>query len=471
MKKPINTFFGIIFLILALCTCEGLLEDEKEEEDGAGNGQSSSGESLLPYGKLVINTKQLNNASSLTNQKALPLLDTTTDCTLFGDNITRTEGVCLTPISVGGHVRSIDFGHLENDPLLRGGARAFSEDERTSKRGEILSGGEVDFSTPTKNLVGNNTFKDIYKDPKLTWNYASLSMHFIKIKFLVNSKYVWMLIPSYQQPFSAVENFSKCSSTPSEDVRNRSRYTDADIISDITFKSGDYLFCVKDASTDTCLNTEYKWLDLDSSTLVSTRPTNPKRSSALKKAPDCTVESRDGEDSHDLTPNLIKITGNFPEASHFKLYADDTHGPESNRYPNATTAFNEDLGTAEPDPSRVEPWTQFFQVPSSTGVETVGSNLEIKLEIDTSQMLFVQTMESETLSTETLEDILKNIYTKAMWLNDKVSDLGANSAGLENTLPYINITPTVTVSGDNNPPTSFDSVFSESGQTDDNSSK
>ena len=114
----------------------------------------------------------------------------------------------------------------------------------------------------------------------------------------------------------------------------------------------------------------------------------------------------------------------------------------------------------------MEPWTQFFYTPESSGAETIGSNLEIELNVDTTGMVFIAG--DDDVSTASLEELLKIVYTKSLWLSDRVEDTGANSAGLATSLPIIEAEANVTISGDNDPPTAFDSLFSSSGQSDDN---
>ena len=332
----------VLMSFMVFLSCDDPKDDDEEQ------GAESS--SYLPYGKLVIQPKEDTGLRLLANDLS--------SCSMQGDgDVGQLTGQCLTPINVTGFVQEVNFDHNQDDTLLRGSTRVFSEDERTTGDGEIFTGGEIDFSDPTKNLVGNNTFSDIYEEPRLIFTHLGIGMFYMKVKFELKDQFITMLVTSFRQPVSSEDNFSSCDSTISAEERAQSQY-EVELLSDMTFEPGDFLFCVKSSTDDVCAASDFLWLDNDTDSLTATRPSNPRQSSSLKKEPSC--DSGEGGGIY-LTMPTISVLAKFTEDGYFSLYGDATHGPESNRYPGAAQAFGAEGN--DPDPDEVEPWTQFFYTP------------------------------------------------------------------------------------------------------------
>ena len=451
-----RAYVGALLILACAVGCSPTDDDEE------GNGGQSSSSSPTPYGKLVL-TSTSTAGASLTSES----------CQMFGDGLTRTDGTCITPTKVAGYVSEVSLGHQENDTQLRGSGRLFSADERTVSPGQILTGGEVDLSVQVKNLVGNNNLAGPTSNstpsfrtaPIVTWSHVVASMHYLTYQFSAASKFITVLLPAFPQPYNAASNFTGCSPAPSSDELGQSRYTEASLLAGMSFQNGDYLFCVKDAQTDACAATDYQWYDLDTSALVSTRPTNPRQSTALKGAPTCNVgQGGGGGTTYDLALSLINIRANFASGNTFKLHGDYTHGEISEQWPGAETPFGESI----PDGVQFyNPWVYYTYEPSG-GTATSGGNLDVTLQFNVDGMVFVAMAD---ISSATVEQIAANVYTRNTWIDDGIKAAGANSAGLESNLPIPTANVTIAVTGEKTAPTGFEVLFSQSGQTDHNPSQ
>jgi hypothetical protein len=465
--KPLKKL-SILVLGTALIGSTQACDGKKGEE---GKQNRSSSEADLPYGKLVLSSETVSRNALRLTADASP-----TTCTMYGDQITPTSGSCLTPLTVGGFASSLEFGSKEQDPHLRGGARMFSADERTVKPGQIFSGGIFDIANPSKSLVGNNTLAGPTSDrtpsqrtePHMVWSNARINLLYLKYQVLLKNSYVTVLLPSFAQPYADDTSLSKCSSKPSETILGQSRYSDTALLKDMSFRNGDYLFCVKDTAEAECAASDYKWLDLDSMTLVSTRPSNPRQAAALKEVPECRLFTGPGlqgdeRGAFELNYGAVSLMAKFKQDQTFKLFGEFTHGPLSEQWKDASAPFGKDK---EDRYQNLSPWVYYTYIPQS-GVTQNGGNLEVKLDFDVTGMVFLN-MDGDDLETSSLEQQLKVIDTRSTWILDQVAVNKLPSAGLLENLPIMELTPTVTLSGEDDAPTSFEELFSSSGQTDQN---
>jgi hypothetical protein len=465
-----KTIKGLSILVLGTALISSTQScDGKKGDEGKQNRSSAEGD--LPYGKLVLSADALSNSTLRLAADTSP-----TACTMYGDQITPANGTCLTPLALGGFASSLEFGAKEQDPHLRGGARMFSADERTVKPGQIFSGGIFDITNPSKSLVGNNTLAGPTSDqtpshrtePHVVWSNAQINLLYLKYQVLLKNSYVTVLLPSYAQPYADDTSLSKCSSQPSDTILGQSRYSDTALLKDMTFRNGDYLFCVKDTAEAECAASDFKWLDLDSMTLVSTRPSKPRQAAAFKEIPDCSLFTGPGlqgdeRGGFELGYGTVSLMAKFKQGQTFKLFGEFTHGPLSEQWKDATAPFGKDT---EDRYQNLSPWVYYTYTPQSAATQN-GGNLEVKLDFDVTGMVFLD-MDIDDLETSSLEQQLKVIDTRSTWIHDQVAVNKLNSAGILENLPIMEVTPTVTISGGDDVPTSFEELFTSSGQTDQN---
>jgi hypothetical protein len=237
----------------------------------------------------------------------------------------------------------------------------------------------------------------------------------------------------------------------------------------MTFRNGDYLFCVKDSADSNCESTDFKWLDLDTMSLVTTRPTNPRQSVALKGTPSCAAVNGprlQGSEAggFELGYGSIKLMAKFKTGHTFKLYGEFTHGPLSEQWKDATAPYGKDK---EEKYENKAPWVYYSSI-SASGETQNGGNLSVELDFNVSGMVFLA-MTPDDLATASLEEKLKVIDTRSTWINDQIAANNLNSAGLLENLPIMEVTPSVSVTGGEDVPISFEDLFTSSGQTDTNS--
>jgi hypothetical protein len=321
-------------------------------------------------------------------------------------DIYRGEGSCLSPLSFGGWATRVD---LWTDVSGAGATRVMSESESDQDAGEIISGAEFDFAEPNGSaLTGNNTLTEEY-DVQNPYKGVSVELAYVNFKVYLKDKYVTVLIPTYDQPFG---DFAMEACGFDSDVASQDRYEDANLLDDMEFKRGDFLFCVKDAETDECTADDYQWLDTDSDTLVSTRPDNPKVSHHLANIDvEC---SNDGDDRYGFNFKSISFVASLAEDSQFKLWGDYSHGSMSNQWPNATSPLGEGGDSEE------EPYVIYYYT-SADDEEEVGSELVMEFDFDSSDTVFIEDLRASDVTTATLGEVLAKVHLKSQWAYDEKS--------------------------------------------------
>lgn len=426
--------FGI-FAILML-TGLAAVYCGKKGGDSQGNPGGKDSDSPLSYG--VVNLKGDNFFTP-----NFTLTSETENCS-FSMDIYQGSGSCLTPISVSGFTSSVELAaNSEPDPT-KGAARVLGVNEETQK-GAVISGLPFDFSE-TSDLVTNNTLWQQY-NYKVTYDHVGMSVLYLKSKFLIKSKYVTMLLVASEQPFASSSIVSDCG-VP-EDQLTQTRYSEADLLPDLEFKRGDYLFCVKESATDECAASDYKWLDKDTTTLVSARPSNPRQNAWLtnaKQKPSCS-EADGGQVGYNFNIGGIPIGATIPANSRFKLYGDFSHGDHSEQWPNAGHPFGvETNGTTE----AVSPYVVYYL--EKDNQTTSGTELKLDITYNVENFIFVSSINSSDIASKSLAEVLKNVYTKNDWALEQKGINNVEGYSWDH-LSAMTATPAVVLSGGTDEPT------------------
>ena len=408
----------------------------KDDSDGGNSGGSSRSESGYNYARTKIISSSLASSD-------LKFTQSDEACS-FSMDIYRANGSCITPSSVSGIVNRVN---------LNGLTRILGPDENSETQGNILPGVAVDFSNLDAELVGDNQLIDQYNNDD-SFDHASVNMHSLKVKFTVprsgnTFKYVTMFVATHPQPFTNAEAIS----CVPESERSQERYN-VETIDGIEFERGDYLFCLKDTEDATCSASDWKWIDSSSNSLVDTRPSSPRQHKWLTNdAITCTQED-DGRYNFNIGP--IYEVSSFASADTFKLSADYSHGEISNQWPEEKFPKG-DIPEGGEDIEGNDPYLIYYHT-SKNGDKTEGNDLLFTLDINPSQMVFVEGI-SDLENESDLGKILANTYTKSQWAFQQKAE--NNIEGWDPShVAGTSASPTVEVSGGTDEPeTKLESSF------------
>lgn len=439
MIPQARTVWTILIFAGALTLgCDG--KNDKGDGDGGPGGVGGRGGSGRAndddvsgsnYGKVVIQAT------------GLALLDTPPEpesCG-FSLDIYRGEGTCLTPLSVSGHAEQVS---LLADVSGRGPTRLLAADDNAVADGAIWGGSSFDLASESSSLVGNNTLWDEY-DGKPTYTAVSVDFAYVRYQIAVKDQYVTVLLPAYSQPFATAAQ-TLCGF--SGEVATQARYANADLLEDMEFQRGDYLFCVKSEADAACEAGDYRWLDVDARQLVASRPTNPKRSTYLSGTP--VVCQNEGGERYNFNFLLSGAYANIPSASQFKLYGDFSHGELSRQWPAASTPMDQAASTGEQGTSTGEPFVIYYHE-APGGAQTSGSELVARVDFDVTNSLFIEGLRADDVEDSPLEMVLGAFQIKSQWVFDQ-KFAGGVEGGSASHYAGMNATVGVTLSGGTKPP-------------------
>lgn len=380
---------GVFFFLIGfhfLCACS----DSSDGGNPGNPGGSGNSEDGYNYARTKVFSSSLASTS-------LKLTQNDETCS-FSLDIYRGEGTCLTPSAVSGNIGRVN---------LNGLTRILGPSEEVE--GSVLPGVEVDFSNLATELVGDNQLIDQYGKEE-AFEYASVELASLKVKFTVpraqdTFKYVTMVVATHPQPFTSEEAIS----CVPESEQGQDRYQ-IESIAGIEFARGDYLFCVKDAEDATCSASDWQWIDSSSNSLVSTRPSSPRQHKWLTN--DAITCSQEDGGRYSFNIPLLYEVSSFSSSDTFKLSADFSHGEISNQWPGEKFPKG-DAPEGGEDIAGPEPYLIYYYTANS-GDKTEGNDLLFTLDIDPSQMVFVEGI-SDLEGEADLGEILANTYTKSQW--------------------------------------------------------
>jgi hypothetical protein len=419
-------FFRIACLVLVVSVFTACNDDKKGDDpggsnppngNGGGGGGGGGGSANVDgsnYGKVVIKSSALG----LTTAEVDP-----ENCG-FGLDIYRGEGACFTPTAVTGFATKVD---LVADVAGRGSTRLMSPSEDDQDEGTIWGGTAFDLDATGSSMVGNNTLFSEYTQ-KPTYTGVSVDFAWVRYQVKVKDKYVSVMLPAYDQPFSD-SAMSLCGI--SADVAAQTRYKQADLLPGMSFKRGDFLFCVKDAADEECATADYMWLDTATKELVATRPSAPKQSAYLQGT---SVVCQNEDERYGFNFKLSAVYANIASGDRFKLYGDFSHGELSNQWPGASGPMG--VGAA------VTPYVIYtFEGPD--GAKQEGTELVTTVNFDTTASLFVENLRLTDIDAAELGAVLNALQIKSQWAFDKKFADGVDGGFASH---YAGMAATVTVS-------------------------
>jgi len=413
-----------------MCVLLGMVMLNCSSDDGDNNGSTGRSSSTVKgvyYGSVALSSSSLASTSLLGSDDAA-------DCS-FNLDIYAGSGACVTPLSYKGHARLITAANSSETDPDKGEVRLVGvTDSVEGKEGEIISGDEFDLGS-SDSFTGYNELWFQY-ETQAQYDYIGAEMNYERVQFKVKDKYVTMLLVASQQPFVDASAVSDCG--VSDTQKTESRYTEADVLSGMSFQRGDYLFCVKDSADETCATSDFQWIDTSSKTLVSTRPSSPRVHSFLVNDPITCSDS-------DYSMQGIKVAAEL--STKFKLYADFSNGIDSKQWPDAKGAFGE-----EPDADHLldeefeEPYLLYYYQEDGSSTVTTGTNLSVTLNIDVSNVVYFDGLPTSSISSSSMGEVLNKTYLKHDWAFQKKADSSVVGYSI-NHYSAMSVTATVAVTG------------------------
>lgn len=416
-----NMYLSILLLGILVLGC-----DDPGDKDGKNAG--SVGENS-PAGSSISLTSETLTSSSL----RLAETERGLACS-FQLDIYQGRGLCITPLSFIGYANNLvgENARISNPDI--GQARLAGVSGATDSEGLIFNGAEFNLAEK-KSFTGYNELWFNYSN-KTEFSHLRLDLIYQKIQFKILDKFVTMIIVASDQPFKSSGALSSCS--VSEEEKTQSRFTKADLLSGLTFKRGDYLFCIRSDETS-CESSEYKWLDTESGSLVSSRPDSPRVHQWLTNDPiTCTKEGEGDRYNFSLTGLVFGATLNSPVT----LYADWSHGVDSVQYKDGVAPLS----------TQTESDTEEFEKPYAIyyatidGVSQTGTRMSQIYNFDLTQMIYAEGLEEGELEDFTIEQILTKIWTKHDWVFEKKAATNTKGYGIDQ-ISSATATPSIVLSG------------------------
>ncbi|SMF06544.1 hypothetical protein [Pseudobacteriovorax antillogorgiicola] len=375
-------------------------------EDGEGQGGSDGGSSSdLTFGQASIQSSTLAISSLQSDETDLD------DCS-FSLDIYRGEGACMTPTSVIGMSTLVVGASVDSSGSNSAEARLaatvnFHSDEQD---GKIIEGKEFSFSDTSSFKAYNELWAEY--DVQASYTHLTMELAYEKIQFEVNSKFVTMFLANYQQPFSEWDILDDCGL--SEEEKTYSNITEADVLEGMTFQRGDYLFCVKDTADAECAATDFQWYDLDSDTLVSTRPSNP-RTHAFLVFDEATCTDDNGRPSFNMSAIRIGATLN----EQFKLYADFSNGVDSVQWKDSAVAFEDAADNSQDEQDNFQEPFLYYYYEDAAGNTSAGTGLDMSFDFNSEDMIYFDGLRASDVEAASIEEVLKVAYARHDWLFHK----------------------------------------------------
>lgn len=198
-------------------------------------------------------------------------------------------GSCLTPISVKGHVSSINLAgdYFGGGVRLLGGGSGFGQNY-------VVEGSTIDLADPLS-LGGEDNAQDTgfsNVNNRLTTEFNYLDVAFAVPRSSETLEYWTYRYAFVSYPFSQEKIYEEHESTPGDVTFTDTSSTLADCVASDFLQAGDtadsnnsqllggisgvqkgdILICRKSSASASCAASDFQWLNLNTSTFVSTRP-------------------------------------------------------------------------------------------------------------------------------------------------------------------------------------------------------
>ncbi|NBW81009.1 hypothetical protein EBR21_04570, partial [bacterium] len=193
--------------------------------------------------------------------------------------------------------------------------------------------------------------------------------------------------------------------------------TNAVVLPNMTFKTGDMLVCKRQDANTPCTADQFQWADSSTGVLSSTRPASPKVLNAVSALTrKCNSPGGNGappDARYDLPSMVAKLS------TPVDLYGDLSHGPTSKSNPAEFPARSNAAEWADRRSKNLDtaPFTVYFS--SNGGTVTSGDRLDAQIKIDASNYIFLENLTSLDANTTDAE-IIKAMTTKEFWAWEKL---------------------------------------------------
>ena len=401
-----------LLIIAALAT--GSCDQGKKGGGGGPPEQGSSNDVKVGYTSLILTESA---SASLTSGTTAP-----TNCVLGLSQTVRGEGVCLPAGGVEVWASGVSLGSQRpqltdgNDPASGGPGRILGGGSGFAKSG-YLEGAKIDL-TRTDTLRGEDNLFHKY-DARPSFDLATVEAAYVRTHFTIKDAVWELLVPFYQQPVESEPVLLQCYDQGYIDEAK----ANANVLPGISFQAGDLLFCKRSDPATACNLTDFGWFDSASQSVVSvaqSRPAGARQLKALAKLQrKCTTPSRDGKPP-DASFQMPGLRADLE--SPIKVYADFSHGAGSKSNPNSSAPAGVDGAQWQERCSQnlpVSPHFVYF-LESSDGTTKTGNKLNVKLNIDTSDWIYVDGLRSGDLATASEAQILANLTTKEFYAWEKI---------------------------------------------------
>lgn len=285
----------ILALSVLLTGCEGT------DGGGGGSGGGNSPLSITLRASNLTESQSSNKGRAVSDTEAADLPSACNNFFLPGplDNGSYADagprsGSCITPVSVKGHVDSINLGgdYFGGGIRLLGGGSGFGQNY-------ILEGSVIDLADPLS-LGGEDNAQDT--DFAHHNSRVSTAFNYLDVQFAVprtddttqestaeywTYRYAFVPYPVSQEPvytrtettpgdvtYSATgETLAECLAADFPEAGELADNNNTDLLGGLSgVKTGDILICRKSSATETCTPEDFQWLNIITNTFVTSRP-------------------------------------------------------------------------------------------------------------------------------------------------------------------------------------------------------
>ncbi len=417
----------LALLSLAIAACD---EDKKGNKGPNPNGNSPSSDVRVGFTSLIITEQEPTALSEAPAEPAFCEMNLTQD--------KRGEGLCLPAEDIELWASGVVLGSQlpesegSGDPASSGPGRLLGGGSGYAKDGKF--DGEKVLLTEADTLRGEDNLFHKY-DSKPEFDLVTIEAAYVKTRFSIKGSTWELLVPFFQQP---VENESVLKQCYDQGYIDQAK-TNATLLSGLGFEAGDFLFCKRADPAVPCEANQFSWLDTGSGTLVSvsqSRPASPKKLGSLSGLNRrCVTPSTDGRPP-DASYQMPGLRAEL--ATPIRVYGDFSHGASSKSNPSGgrPVGVNEDEWSARCSNNQpVYPHFIYF-LQGGDGVTTTGNKLNVQLNVDASNWIFLVGLRTGDLATATEAQILNSLTTREFfaWENVGFDKIGGVPAGWTATL-------------------------------------
>lgn len=394
MKIEWILFPAALAVVLSASSCEKKEDEKKDSGGGSSNGQSN----------VYMTLKLKSTAATL----APDLAAETCGHVQASQSGPAIDGKCLTPDNVTVWASTVSIFKI-NSGSEGTGARLLGGGTGLGKNG-YLEGALFNLSQ-AGTLKGEDTLWEV-KATKPEFDSIGLAMAYLRIAFKTNTQEWEALLPFVDQPVEDIQAIKDCVDAPA--LANIK--TNANVITGLSYKKGDYLFCKKTTGSS-CSFSDFKWFDTTTKTLTSTRPSAPKR---FSYADNYEVKCKTpGTDSTPPDMDFYTHAMFFSLSSKIKIHGDFSHGSDSEINKGADKPYG--ISQADWDAHTQAGGSSnpfFIYTLDSNGTKTTGNRMDVKLSFDMTDWIVIDGVYDFTSATDA--QILSGFNTKDLFMRDSL---------------------------------------------------